>query len=144
MDGKVIKGPKAVIECTEDIPCNPCMTCCAKHAITLDGETINSLPTIEEEKCSGCGICVASCPGMAIFVVDEDAGTVAFPYEFLPVPEKGQVIEATDRKGSVVCSGTVENVMYTPAFDHTRVVTIKIPKQYVNEVRGIKMIKEGA
>ncbi|MCQ2546510.1 MAG: 4Fe-4S binding protein [Clostridia bacterium] len=143
MEGKVIIGPKAVIECTEDIPCNPCMTCCAKHAISLDGDSINSLPVLDDEKCNGCGICVASCPGMAIFVVDVNEGTVALPYEFIPIPEEGQEIDATDRQGKFVCKGIVQKIMYTDKFDHTNVVTIKIPKEYVNDVRGMKIIKEG-
>lgn len=143
MADEIIRGPKAVIECEQDIPCNPCMTCCTKNAITLNGESINSLPVLHEEKCNGCGICVASCPGMAIFVVDRDNGTVTFPYEFMPVPKEGDEIDATDRKGQYVCKGIVKNVMYTSKFDHTNVVTISIPKEFVDQVRGMKIIREG-
>ena len=50
MAGEVIrkKGPKAVIECKQDIPCNPCTTCCAFKAITFAG-SISSLPELDEE-----------------------------------------------------------------------------------------------
>ncbi|MBR4024904.1 MAG: 4Fe-4S binding protein, partial [Firmicutes bacterium] len=58
------KGPKAVIECTEDIPCNPCSTCCNFGAITIEG-SISELPCLDEEKCTGCGLCIPACPGMA-------------------------------------------------------------------------------
>jgi len=38
---------------------------------------------------------VACCPGQAIFLVeeheDEDYGLVTFPYEFLPLPEVGDL-----------------------------------------------------
>ena len=44
--------------------------------------------------CIGCGMCVASCSGQAIFLVDETYepgfATVTLPYEFLPLPEKGE------------------------------------------------------
>ena len=149
MAGEVIrkKGPKAVIECKQDIPCNPCTTCCAFKAITFAG-SISSLPELDEEKCIGCGICVARCPGMAIFVVDEDysetEGLVSFAHEFLPMPVVGQQIQATDRQGKVVCNGTVHKVMQSDAFDCTAVVTICIPKEHLQEVRGMKRLERGA
>ena len=67
MEGEVIrkKGPKAVIDCKQDIPCNPCTTCCAFKAITFAG-SISSLPELDEEKCIGCGICFKYCPANAI------------------------------------------------------------------------------
>ena len=136
-----LTGPVAVIECTEDIPCDPCATCCAQKAITFDG-SINSLPRLNETKCNGCGICVAKCPGMAIFVVDEsfseEEGLVSFPHEFLPMPKTGAGVQATDRCGSAVCEGIIHNVMNSKNFDGTTVVTVRVPRQYLNEVRGIR------
>lgn len=143
MEATVNRGPKAVIECTEDIPCNPCATCCSKNAITLKGDSIIDLPVIDESLCNGCGICVAKCPGMAIFVVDQDKGEVSFPYEFLPLPEKGQSVEATDRQGKVICQGEVSRVMQSKQFDHTTVMTIAVPPEYVDEVRGIRNAVKG-
>ncbi len=135
------RGPLAVIECTEDIPCNPCTTCCAQKAITFEG-SINSLPKLDEDKCTGCGICVARCPGMAIFVVDREYSEteclVSFPHEFLPMPQAGEEIVASDRQGKPVCAGTVHRVVRPESFDGTAVVTIKIPKEYADQVRGIR------
>ena len=53
------------------------------------GDQITRLPEVNEEaQCTGCGMCVASCSGQAIFLVDEDVGggfaTVTMPYELLP------------------------------------------------------------
>lgn len=140
------KGPKAVIECTEDIPCNPCSTCCRFGAITIKG-SISELPCLDEEKCTGCGLCIPACPGMAIFVVDEHytdtEALVSFPYEFLPMPVKGQAVKATDRKGSIVCDGEIQKVVISDKFDHTAVVTVKIPCEFASAVRGIKRLKKG-
>ncbi len=135
------KGPVAVIECTHEIPCNPCEGACRFGAIQV-GDPITNLPCLEEEKCTGCGVCVAQCPGLAIFIVDktwsDTQGTVSFPYEYYPVPEKGQEIQAADRRGRVVCKGTVVKVQNPNSFDRTPVVTIAVDLDKVEEVRNIK------
>ena len=59
--------PKAIIECYQEIPCNPCSTSCPVGAITI-GEDINQIPIIDFDRCTGCGMCVYSCPGLAIMV----------------------------------------------------------------------------
>lgn len=144
MEWKKGIGAKAVIECTEDIPCNPCTTCCSRNAITMDSSSITSLPSVDISLCSGCGICVANCPGMAIFVVDKDKGTVAFPYEFEPMPEQGKRVSATDRDGKIVCDGVVVKVMESSSFDHTAVITVEVPVEMTGNVRGIVNPLKGA
>jgi len=135
------KGPVAVIECIQEIPCNPCEAACKFGAIEI-GEPITNLPTLALDKCTGCGICVSKCSGLAIFVINkvysETTATVAFPYEYFPVPVVGQDVEAVDRKGEVVCKGKIVKVMNPISFDHTPVVTVEIPKEFADEVRSIK------
>lgn len=135
------KGPVAVIECVQEIPCNPCEAACIKGAIKI-GEPITNLPCVDHEKCVGCGICVAKCSGMAIFVVDksysETTATVAFPYEYYPLPEVGSIAKAVNRKGEVVCDGKVVKIVNPKSYDHTPVITIEIPKDFADEVRSIK------
>ena len=135
------KGPVAVIECVQAIPCNPCETACPFHAITV-GDPIIQLPTLAEEKCVGCCKCVAACPGLAIFVVDKSysptTATVAFPYEYKPTPTVGEVRHAVNRKGKYVCQGKVIKVLNPSANDHTPVVVIEIPKEYADEVRSVE------
>lgn len=61
-----------VIECTQNIPCNPCQDACRKGCIKI-GSNITSLPVVDEEHpCIGCGMCVASCSGQAIFLIEEE------------------------------------------------------------------------
>ena len=138
------RGPVAVGECVQAIPCNPCELACPRKAIQV-GVPITNLPRLDEEKCTGCGICVARCPGLAIFVVDktysDKEASVSFPYEYVPLPREGDVVLAVNRAGSVVCDGTVLRISNPKRNDRTAVVTIAVPKGMADEVRGIARIR---
>lgn len=142
---RLAQGPVAVIECFQSIPCNPCATSCPTGAI-LPFNNINDLPEFDENKCTGCGICVSSCPGLAIFIVDEtyseSEALIRIPYEYLPVPEAGSVVDATDRAGQIVCKGKVVKIFTSRTQDKTTVLSIAVPKEYSMAVRGIKMPKK--
>lgn len=56
----------AIIECPQEIPCNPCVAACKTGAITK--ASLNACPRIDPEKCVGCKLCVAACSGQAIFL----------------------------------------------------------------------------
>jgi Fe-S-cluster-containing hydrogenase component 2 len=130
-DARRKKGLVAVIECSQNIPCDPCRDACAKGCIKI-GSKITELPVIDEEiVCTGCGMCVASCPGQAIFLVDETYGggeaLVSLPYEFEPVPEKGSKGTAFDRSGLALGEAEIMSVKKAKAMDSTVVLTIKVP-----------------
>jgi ferredoxin len=133
------KGLRPVIECTQNIPCNPCMDSCPKKCITVGGTTggaITALPVFDAEKgCTGCGMCVASCSGQAIFLVDEDAGEVTLPYEFLPLPQKNDKGLALGRDGGEICSAEIVDVKKAGAFDKTVLLTMRVPRQYAMTAR---------
>jgi ferredoxin len=120
-DARIQQGPVAVIECAQYIPCDVCGSVCPQDAIQVD--TICALPELREP----------ICPGLAIFVVDstysQDEALISFPHELLPIPHKGDHVDATDRTGSALVKGTVVNVQEHPEYDHTRIVTIAVPKQ---------------
>lgn len=133
------KGIHPVIECTQNIPCNPCQDACKMGCIRI-GQKITSLPAVDtEKKCIGCGMCVASCSGQSIFLVEEDVepgyGEVTMPYEFLPVPKVGEKGTALGRDGKVVCETEVTKVRTSPAFDHTMLLTIKVPNEQLMRAR---------
>ena len=134
------QGAVAVIECAQEIPCNPCEEACPAGAIRV-GEPITNLPVLASDKCTGCGLCIPVCPGLAIFVVDmtysDREATLQLPYEFLPPPEKGEMVTALDREGRAVCSARVVNVRNPKKFDHTPVITIAVPKDQAMNVRNI-------
>ena len=131
----------AVIECFQKIPCDPCYFSCPVKAIR-EFKDINDLPKIDYEKCTGCGLCISLCPGLAIFLVNEsnpDFDVVTLPYEFIPLPKKGDTIWGLNRMGEEICKGEVMNVR--KGKHKTTVVTIKIEKEYGNKVRFFKVIK---
>ncbi len=135
-------GIHPVMECTQNIPCNPCQDACTKGCISI-GANITSLPVVKNDvNCIGCGMCVASCSGQAIFLVDEDTGdgygTVTLPYEFLPLPETGEKGIALGRDGKKVCKAEVVNVRSAKAFDHTNLLTIRVPSDMTMKARFYK------
>ena len=138
-------GDLVLIECTEDIPCNPCETVCPFGAVTV-GEPITNTPVVDVDKCNGCGQCVAVCPGLAVFLVNHDTGdgmaSLTFAYEYLPVPGKGDQVKAVDRAGQVVCDAEVAKVVSTEKFSLTNVVTIKFPAEHIETVRGMQRLKQ--
>lgn len=135
-------GIHPVMECTQNIPCNPCQDACAKGCISI-GSNITSLPVVKSDvKCIGCGMCVASCSGQAIFLVDEETepgyGTVTLPYEFLPLPKEGEKGIALGRNGQKVCEAEVVSIRTAKAYDHTNLLTIKVPSDMTMKARFYK------
>lgn len=133
-------GPIAVIECVENIPCNPCVDACPRGAITIDGD-INGTPEVDGEKCNGCRVCLSACPGLAIFVVDaagSGPGSISLPYEYRPLPEVDELVDAVDREGEPVCEARVTRVLDSKALDRTPIVTIEIPREHVMVVRHFR------
>ncbi|MBO4384734.1 MAG: 4Fe-4S binding protein [Clostridia bacterium] len=138
---RINKGPVAVVECYQKIPCNPCQTACRFGAIRI-GDDINEIPVRDEDLCTGCGVCVAKCPGLSIMIVDgsKSADTVEFriPYEFLPLPEPGEKVVGLDRAGQPVCEAKVIRVMDPPSFDRTPVVTLEVGREYLYDFRNFR------
>ena len=129
------KGPIAIAECPEEIPCNICVNACPFHAIKMD--KIYEIPRIDPEKCIGCGVCVPQCPGLAIFVIDlskPDKAYITLPYEFLPAPKKGDKVTLLNRAGEPIGDGIVVKAWQ---YDKTWAVTIEVPKEKWFEVRSI-------
>jgi Fe-S-cluster-containing hydrogenase component 2 len=141
---RLLQGPFAVIECIEEIPCNPCETVCPMGAITV-GVPITNLPVIDFEKCTGCGICIPMCPGLAICVKDfshsENKAAISFPFEYLPLPAKGDTVKVADRYGDALCDGVVVRVFNGKRNDRTAVVTVEFAKDCFHDAVTIQRLK---
>jgi len=128
-DEALLVKPKAILECYEDIPCNPCSTGCPFGAIEI-GEDINQQPRLHADLCTGCGQCVTVCPGLAIMTAQLSGGRAIFkiPYEFLPYPQSGETWKALDRGGNVIGEAKIEKTVLTPKQDKTMLVTVSVDR----------------
>lgn len=137
------KGPYALFECFQNIPCNPCYTACKFHAVK-PLTTITDTPETYFDNCVGCGACILACPGLAAFVIDESysdtESLVKIPYEYMPLPEKDSVVDGVNRIGEAVCRVRVDKVVTTK--NKTSIVTLIVPKEYTHVVRGIRLKEE--
>lgn len=133
-----------IIECVQEIPCNPCEEACKFKAIKV-GDPITNLPVVDFDRCIGCGQCIAKCPGLAIFLLDynysKENASISFPYEYYPLPKVGDQVTAVDRYGSDICFAKVIKVDNKKSNECTAVITITFPKKYFRIVRNIKRIR---
>ena len=133
--------PLANIHCIEPIPCNPCETSCPFGAIQV-GEDITNLPVVDLDLCRGCGLCLAVCPGLAIRLIQKEYGPgsslVAFPYEYLPIPEKEETVLVVDMEGHVLGEGTVKKIQKPLKDDPTRILYVAVPEAIALDVWSIK------
>jgi Fe-S-cluster-containing hydrogenase component 2 len=133
---KQLEKGVAILECVQEIPCNPCVDSCPVHAISM--KDINAPPINDFEKCIGCSKCVGVCPGLAIFVikVKDDKAYVTLPYEFVTVPKVGDVVEALDRTGAARGKAVVKRVVKQ---GKTMVITIEVDSMVAMDIRNIKV-----
>ncbi len=137
---RLAQAPVVIIECFQKIPCDPCAISCKLGAIKPFRD-INDLPQVDFDKCTGCGICISSCPGLAIFVIDmnylDEKSLIKLPHEILPLPEKGEDVYALDRAGSML--GKVKVIKVLKIKNKTNIISIEVPKSMVMKVRSIKV-----
>lgn len=131
-----------VIECTQNIPCNPCFSLCPKKCI-IPGASLTALPLRSPgNSCIGCGACVAGCPGQAIFLVEkrkaEGLAEITIPYEFLPLPAEGESGTGLSRSGAPLTRAKVVKVRNAKAYDKTTLLTISVPIAFADEVRAYR------
>jgi Fe-S-cluster-containing hydrogenase component 2 len=135
---KQLEKGVAILECIQEIPCNPCVDSCPVNAISM--KDINAVPVNDYDKCIGCGKCVGLCPGLAIFVVKIKDGKalITLPYEFLPIPVVGEKVQALDRNGKARGFGLVKRVV---KIGKTMVITVEVDEKLSMDVRNIRVYK---
>ena len=137
---RILKGPVAIIECEQEIPCNPCESSCPNRAIEI-GSPITKLPVLTEDSCTGCGVCVYECPGQAIFILDktysEKTALVGFPYEYFPLPSEGEQVKVVNRNGEIIGDGIVKKILHPTFANKTYAIYVEVDKKIGEEVRSI-------
>ncbi|HOJ45562.1 MAG TPA: 4Fe-4S binding protein [Bacilli bacterium] len=133
-----LKKPKAILECYEAIPCNPCATSCPFDAIVIE-DGMTGIPSLIADRCTGCGQCVIACPGLSITVaqlIDKKA-LFKIPYEFSPYPKTGEIWHGLNRNGEVICDAQIKQVLVTKN-SKTALVTVLIDEAYLYDFATIK------
>jgi hypothetical protein len=61
------------------------------------------------------------------------------PYEYLPLPQKGETVTALDRAGNALGDAVVTAVRQSKKNDQTVVVTIEVPREWSMRARSFKL-----
>ena len=133
---KQLEKGVAIIECVQEIPCNPCVDSCPVNAISM--KDINAPPITDYDTCIGCGKCVGVCPGLAIFLIKikENKALITLQYEFLPIPEVETKVNALNREGYIVGKAIVKKVVKK---GKTMIITIEASADLAMDIRNIKV-----
>lgn len=139
-DLNVLVNAKAIIECYKEIPCNPCSTSCPFDAIFIPKD-INVRPLIDFNQCTGCGVCVYNCPGLAITVrqLKDGVAIMKIPYEFTPLPKEGIKVNVLNREGKVITLGLIKKVTLREIQNKTAIIHLEIPETYVYDAMTIEV-----
>ncbi|SCY10992.1 4Fe-4S binding protein [Alkaliphilus peptidifermentans] len=141
-DERLSKGPTVIVECFQNIPCNPCYTACRTGSIK-EFEDINDLPNVDHDLCNGCSLCVSNCPGLAISVLDmtysDEEALLKIPYELIPLPTPNQIVKGLDREGKEICEVRVVKVINSKALDKTPIISIAVKKDFAKIIRNIRL-----
>lgn len=104
-----------VLHCVETIPCNPCSAVCSQESIIIPGDGILETPQFVGT-CTACMRCVASCPGLAITVVNrtdngDDTASVTIPFELPLTFETGDKVPIVTRQGQELGTAEVTEII---------------------------------
>ena len=109
-------------------------------------EKITDLPKVDFDRCTGCTLCVAQCPGQAIFVVDAsqdgEEALLSLQYDMGEPPDPGDRVVLLDREGNSVGEGKVVKV-YKHKRSEAFVVTIAIPQKLLMVARAFRKVGRG-
>lgn len=140
---EVRAGVFPVLHCTQEIPCNPCMTCCPKDLIGTEHHPIMGIPEFHGD-CVGCRLCVAVCPGLAVTLVDfrksTDLPLVTVPFELdTGSMEEGMEVQLTEWEGSVIGTGKVRGWRRLPGYPLTTLLDLEVPAEIASLVAGLRV-----
>lgn len=136
---------RPIFHCTQEIPCNPCISVCPQDAIFIEDDSITGLPYfIEGINCKGCMRCVAVCPGLAVTLVDyrkePRKPVVTLPFEVgEKYVTKGAKVIVTDVDGNGLTKAKVEKVMRLKNYKRTVLVQLKLSSDIAESAVGVRL-----
>ena len=138
-------GVYPIIRCSQEIPCNPCVTVCPKKSIKLSGSSIMNNPEFDGE-CVGCLKCLLICPGLAITIVDKRKDKEN-PIVYLPFEIERGGIKEDDKARIVDGDGKYLGVAQVVAIkdfsaENTLVIGVKVPAAIADIVASVKLYDE--
>jgi len=136
-----------VFHCTQEFPCNPCVSECPKGVISIPGDSLLGKPRIANNDCIGCNKCVFICPGLAISLVDyrDDPNNpvVSLAYEVYNYEyKKGDKALLTDYEGNPLQEAVVIDTILNKASRKTQIIKVQVPKEIAKRVAGFKIQTE--
>ncbi|MGD9056559.1 MAG: FAD-dependent oxidoreductase [Desulfobacterales bacterium] len=137
------EGVFPIFHCYQEVPCNPCTSVCPVGVIRTERDDITGLPyIIDLDACTGCGRCVAVCPGLSMILVDyrddPEHPLVTLPYEiWRERVEVGQKVPITDVDGAILGYYPVEKLSTRRKFPGTLLVQVKVDKKVAKAAMGI-------
>ena len=139
---KLNESFQPIIRCDEEIPCNPCTSVCPVNAIQLEEKlgTIMDIPRYLNG-CTGCGLCVLICPGLAITLarkLDDSSAEVILPHEYLPDFKIGDRIPVMNQTGKYLEDAEVIKIRFNKKYK-THLVHVKSSLINGPKVSGIRV-----
>lgn len=137
------EGVFPIFHCYQEVPCNPCTSVCPVGAIRTERDEITGLPYITDlDACTGCGSCVAVCPGLSMILVDyrDDAEhpSITLPYEIWREEiDVGQKVPITDVEGAILGYYPVEKISTRRKYPGTLLIQVKVDKKVAKAAMGI-------
>jgi len=134
-----------LIQCAQEIPCNPCTEVCVLQSIKIKETSMMRRPQFEGD-CLGCARCVAICPGLAITLVDKGydktkkTARVVVPWEMPEGTIKiGQKVTTTEMEGETVGKGKVIAMKKSKWQNRRILVSLEVPYDDADKIAGIRM-----
>lgn len=146
-DSFLEKGITPVLHCTQEIPCNPCVSVCSEGVISILGDSLLGKPQIVKDECIGCNKCVYICPGLAITLVDyrDDPNNpvVSLAYEVYNYRiSRGEKILLTDYEGNHLQEAIVLDAVIKKASRKTQLVKVRVSREIAKRVAGFSIQRQ--